>query len=485
MTDVRIKKKDEVFITIVADDHILMELSDHFTFDSPKAKWSPAFKNKKWDGKIRLLHRKTGRIYGGLIHEVLDICKKSGYSVSIDKELFPDPVSNKDLDEFLSELENELPFKLRDYQIEIFKRCVKDKRAIALSPTGSGKSLIIYMLLRWYGGKALIIVPTVGLISQMIGDFKSYGYTGDMQQLGASATERRNSNLDIQVTTWQSLVELDSKFYSKFDVLIGDEVHGYDAKSLIKIVENSTQVPYRFGFSGTLKDAETHVLTLQGMFGRIHTATTTKKLMERGDLSPLKIKCIVLNYPKEFTRNIKIKTTYQEEIDLIVDLPKRNRFLTELVSSLKGNTLVLFNLIEKHGIPLFESISKNINKPSYLIYGGVEADERERVRSLVNSTKDGAIIVASYGTFSTGVNINNLHNIVFASPYKSKIRILQSIGRGLRLSDGKKHATLYDIVDNLDSASRESFATKHFVARCELYDSEKFDYKIYQVGFKP
>lgn len=485
MTDVTIKKHDEVYITLVCAPSTMRELSDHFTFDSPKAKWSPAFRGKKWDGKIRLLRQKTGRIYGGLIHEVLDICKKSGYTVKIDKELFPEKVSKKDLNEFLDEMEQELPFKLRDYQRDLFISCVKDRRAIALSPTGSGKSLIIYLLLRWYGGKSLIIVPTVGLISQMIGDFKSYGYTGDLQQLGSSATERRNSNLDIQVTTWHSLVDVGEDFYSKYDVLIGDEVHGYDAKSLIKIVDNSTQIKYRFGFSGTLKDAETHILTLKGMFGRIHSATTTKKLMDRGDLSPLKIKCIVLNYPKEFTRNISVKTTYQEEIDLIVASHKRNMFLAGVVSKLEGNTLVLFNLIEKHGVPLFAAISKSSEKPSYMIYGDVEADERERVRQLVNASTDGAIIVASYGTFSTGINIKNLHNIVFASPYKSKIRILQSIGRGLRLSEGKTHATLYDVVDNLDSSSRESFATQHFVARCQLYDSEKFDYKIYQVGFTP
>ena len=176
---------------------------------------------------------------------------------------------------------------------------------------------------------------------------------------------------------------------------------------------------------------------------------------------------------------------YQDEIDYLVSSKSRNNFIKNLTLKLKGNTLVLFQLVEKHGKDLHKLIEDKAenNRKVFYIYGGVETEEREKARAIVEKEND-AIIVASYGTFSTGINIKNLHNIIFASPSKSRIRNLQSIGRGLRLGDNKVNATLYDIADDLQYKSKENFTLKHFQERINIYTEEEFDYEIHNINLK-
>jgi superfamily II DNA or RNA helicase len=168
-------------------------------------------------------------------------------------------------------------------------------------------------------------------------------------------------------------------------------------------------------------------------------------------------------------------------MDYIVQSDKRNKYIRNLASGLQGNTLCLFQYVEKHGKDLYEMIqNKATDKKVFYVHGGVDADEREKIREITEKT-DNAIIVASYGTFSTGINIRNLHNIIFASPSKSRIRNLQSIGRGLRLKDNNSHATLYDIADDLSYNEKENYTLAHFRERINIYSEEDFDYEIHNV----
>jgi len=236
----------------------------------------------------------------------------------------------------------------------------------------------------------------------------------------------------------------------------------------------------RFGTTGTLDDAKTHKLMLEGLFGQVRRFTTSKQLMKDGQLAKLKINCLMLNYSDE-VRNSTKKYSYQEEMDFLVSHAPRNNFIKNLALDQTGNTLLLFQYVEKHGKILYEMIKEKVgDRKVFFVYGGVNANEREDIRAITEKETD-AIIVASYGTFSTGINIRNLHNIIFASPSKSKIRNLQSIGRGLRLGDNKEEATLYDISDDLSRGAHKNYTLDHAVERIKQYNEEKFKYKIIKV----
>jgi superfamily II DNA or RNA helicase len=211
--------------------------------------------------------------------------------------------------------------------------------------------------------------------------------------------------------------------------------------------------------------------------------TTTKELMDKNNLAELKIKALVLKHDEESCKANK-NNKYQDEIDYIISNQARNKFIRNLVLSLKGNTLLLYQFVDKHGKILYDMISSRCDeRPVFFIHGAVGVDDREEVRRIAEEENDG-IIVASYGTFSTGINIKNLHNIVFASPSKSKIRTLQSIGRGLRLGSTKEKATLFDIADDMSYKSKKNFTLDHFIERMKIYNEEKFEYKIYNINLK-
>jgi superfamily II DNA or RNA helicase len=238
---------------------------------------------------------------------------------------------------------------------------------------------------------------------------------------------------------------------------------------------------HRFGTTGTLDGSKTHKLVLEGLFNPVYKVTTTKKLMDNQQLAELKIYNIILEYPDDVRKAVK-DHSYQEEMDFIVQHERRNRFIRNLALDQKGNTLVLFQFVEKHGNILYDMIAgkADANRMIKFVYGGTETEQREQVRQLTETASD-AIIVASFGTFSTGINIRNLHNIIFASPSKSRIRNLQSIGRGLRTSESKTSCNLYDIADDLSWKSRKNYTLLHMIERIRIYNEESFDYNLVKV----
>ena len=445
----------------------------------------PAYKRRVWDGKIRLFTRQTGELPAGLIHHLVQFSRSRDYIIESVKTDYglpyeEDKIDGGDLAAFGQSIG--LPYNVRDYQLLAVKHGLEKKRAILLSPTGSGKSLIIYLLMRWIeleqSGNILIIVPTTGLVEQLYGDFRDYGYDVENNCHKIYSGKDKVTNKRIIISTWQSIYKLPKVWFEQFSAVFGDECHGFKSKSLMTIMNKATEAEYRFGTTGTLDGTQTHELVLQGLFGRTFKVTTTRELQDNDTLARLNIKRLELNYSKAVQQDFGTRT-YQDEIEYIVSHDGRNKFIRNLALDQTGNTLVLYNYVEKHGKPLFDMIEDKANEDRkvFFVSGGTDTSDREAIRGIVERMQN-AIIVASLGTFSTGINIRNLHNIIFASPSKSQIRVLQSIGRGLRKSDDGRETTLYDLSDNFTG---KNFSLLHSFERLKIYKNEKFDYKTYKV----
>ena len=485
MDKLLVTKENESVIDIKCDPSIAEELKDFFSFFVPGHKFMPAFRRRIWDGKIKLFNSITGELPVGLYPYLRSFCEKRNYSMEHVSSSYgsPDeenPINLKLLMEFIESLN--LPHKIRDYQFDAFVEGIKRMRAILVSPTGSGKSLIIYCLMRWYidnySDKVLIIVPTTSLVEQMNSDFKSYGY--DDSHLVYSGKDK-NTDKKVMISTWQSIHRLNIDWFDQFGLVFGDECHGFKAKSLTSIMHKARQAKYRFGTTGTLDGSQTHELVLQGLFGKIFKVTTTRKLQDSDTLAQLNISMVMLNHSNEIKKDFS-KKTYHEEIDYLINNTNRNSFISKLASDQKGNTLVLFQFVEKHGKVLYDLINNRIDEKRKLFFvsGEVDTTDREAIRGIVEK-QDNAIIVASLGTFSTGINIRNLHNIIFASPSKSQIRVLQSIGRGLRKSDNNVNTRLFDIADDIRSRDKTNYSYIHALERIKIYKKEKFNFKIHKV----
>ena len=475
-----LSKKNDVYVIVKTEPNISRELSDFFTFEVPGARFMPQYKKRIWDGKIRLYNMINGEIYYGLIPYIEEFAKRNDIDIQYEGELNATEYAIEPtvLDGFIRNVRpksNGKTLQLRDYQRNAVVHAIRNNRSLLLSPTASGKSLVIYLLSRWYeSSRVLILVPTTSLVEQMYTDFLDYGYLeSKMQKIYQGYTKDISS--EVTISTWQSLYKMPRKFFEQFGCILGDEVHLFKAKSLTNIMNKMHQTQYRHGFTGTLDGTQTHRLVLEGLFGSVNRVTSTKELMEKKTLAKLKIKCIVLQYPDSDKKFMKDQS-YQDEVDLLVRDERRNKFIVNLTNHLKGNTLVLFQFVEKHGAVLYDMM-KDLDRKVFYVHGGTDTETRENIREITEKEKH-AIIVSSYGTFSTGINIRNLHNVVFSSPSKSRIRVLQSIGRGLRTTNDKTGATLLDIADDLTWKSKQNFTLRHFMERINIYNEEEFDYEI-------
>ena len=480
---VNIERVNDVYVRVRAESGIKMELSKHFEFEVPGAKFSPAYRNKIWDGKIRLFSAMTGMIYAGLLPHIVKFCATRDYECEVDAQLKPDE-SVQDTAGYDLAKEFDAIYEPRDYQNNAIVHALKNNRSLLLSPTASGKSLIIYLLSRFHaeqGRRVLIVVPTISLVTQMATDFVEYNKNRYINIHKIMGGVEKNIDAEYTITTWQSVFKEKKDWFSKFDMVVIDEAHLAKAKSITGIMEKMPDCKYRYGLTGTLDGTQTHKLVLEGLFGAVFDVVKTKTLIDDKTLAEFKIKSVVLSYP-DTIRKANTGKTYQEEIDWIVRNESRNSFIRNLAWSLPGNTLILFQFVEKHGKVLHPILARE-DKTIHFVHGEVQAQDRENVRHITETT-DNNIILASYGTFSTGINIRRLDNIIFASPSKGKIRNLQSIGRVLRKGNGKEKAALYDIVDDLQWKNKKNFAVLHFLERVKIYTEEGFDFKIYNVDIK-
>ena len=486
MSDLILHKKNEAFIQFECDRNIAQELSDYFTFYVPGYQFVPAYKSRLWDGKIRLADLRSFSIYHGLVPYIEKFCKERDYTLEIDSDVSTtENYSAIEAAEFVKSLN--LPHEIRDYQLKSFIHAIRNRRILLLSPTASGKSLILYCIIRYLQStnakRGLLIVPTTSLVEQMYSDFASYGYDSEEYCHRQYAGKEKHTNKFLTITTWQSIYKNEGDYFEQFDFVLGDEAHQFKAKSLTTILSGCTAAKYRIGTTGTLDGTQTHRLVLEGLFGPVYKATSTAELIEKKQLADFSIKCLILKYSDTICKESK-SWDYNQEIEYIVMNKVRNDFIRNLVLSLNGNSLVLFQFVEKHGKHLYENIKEHAGKRKvFFVFGGTDVEIRESIRAITERELD-AIIVASYGTFSTGVNIRNLHNVIFSSPSKSRIRNLQSIGRGLRLGDNKEAATLFDIADDFRIGKFTNYTLKHFVERVKIYDEEKFNYKFYNIELK-
>ena len=472
MSHLTISKKNEVYLQVKAEPHIYYELADQFTFEVPGAKFMPQYRSKYWDGKIRLFNTQTGEIYVGLLDKVIQFCKDHGYSYDFADNKFyglpfevNDMISVEGVKDYMKAI---CKYSPRDYQIEGVYDALRHNRRLLISPTASGKSLMIYSLVRYYVERQqniLIVVPTTSLVEQMYKDFADYGWDVGSYCHKIYAGRERETDSQVIITTWQSIYKLPRKYFSRFNVVVGDEAHQFKSKSLISIMSKLADCKYRFGFTGTLDGTQTHKWVLEGLFGPSYKIIRTEELMQKGHVAKLDINVLLLKHPAHKFEN------FEDEVQYIINHNQRNNFIRNLALDLKGNTLILFARVEGHGQPLFDMINNGRvdDRHVFFVHGGVAVQDREKVREITEKEND-AIIIASY--------------VIFASPSKSRIRNLQSIGRVLRKGNNKTKATLYDIADDISYKSRKNYTLNHLIERIKVYNEENFNYEIINIPLR-
>ena len=495
--DIEVESVDEVRYYIKTEKGIKQELRDYFSFMVPGAQYMPMFKRRIWDGKIRLYDILTSTLPRGLKTYLDKFSVDRKYSLNIKESRNPLCIKETQLVQFYDTLAvsvKKKPVQIHVHQQQAIMHALNNHRCVLISPTGSGKSLIIYVLVRFLQSvlssnrKILILVPTVGLVNQMDSDFFDYSSQDPSWSCKKyihkiSAGVDKDTNKQIVVSTWQSIYKLPREWFDQFDAIFFDECHQAKAESINMIGQKLAKAWFRIGTTGTLDQAQAHRLSIEGILGPAIQFIQTKNLMNKGLLATIGIDCILLQYTDEEKQLLK-KQKYPDELKWIITNQKRNEFVKELALKTKGNTLVLFNYVEDHGKPLAALLeSAKSGRPIYFISGKTEADTREYIRKVVDTERD-AILVASYGTTSAGINIVNIDNIIFASPTKSIIRLLQSIGRGLRVSAKKKTLKVFDIVDDLCWLKHKNHIFRHFEERVKIYKKEKFDHKIFSMSLK-
>jgi superfamily II DNA or RNA helicase len=489
MADIVIQKIDEVRIRVVATSGaIRQQLKEAFSFFVPNFRHMPKYKFGIWDGRVSLYDLKTSSTYLGLTTKVLEFAKNHELEVNVNLEdIYSSAALNAD--EFLKSFKSK--YELRDYQKEIVHIASKKKKALFLSSTGSGKSLSIYALIRLINKPTLLIVPSIQLVGQMHGDFKDYSsddpsfdVDGMVQQIHGGQTKEVTKQ--IVISTWQSIYKLPVEYFNNFELVIADECHEDKAEKLRQLIEKCKNSQYRYGFTGTLDGTFTNEMILRGLFGDVHRVSRTAELIDQGLLADLSLKQVILQYPEEI-RKQNAKKIYQEEVEFLLSSAPRMEFLTKLALRCPGNTLILFQRVENHGKKIFEQLKleneqKQLNRKIFLVHGGVPKDERLEIVNVAEKS-DGVIIVASLGTFSRGINIKNLENLIFAFGLKAKITTLQGIGRGLRIGRSNK-ICVFDICDDLTWKSWTNYSLRHASERMKIYQEERFNYSIVKVNLK-
>lgn len=502
---IQIQEFNETYLRVLTDDYgIEQELSEYFTFFAPGYKFMPSFKSKMWDGKIRLFNMQRKTLYKGLLTLLIKFLKDRDYAFDIDRTLDNRTgVKEEDVKRYIDSLNLHArgkPLTPHDYQYQAVFKSLETKRNLLISPTSSGKSMMLYCKVRYHidvlQHRVLIIVPTTMLVEQLFSDFEDYSShngwnVSDNIQLLYSGKEKFFGS-NVIISTWQSLHAMIKNAPKMFqtivnsaDVALFDEAHTYKAAAVLQTMEKFIDTAWRTGTTGTIDNNKVNELSLIGLMGPIYKVITTKELMDSGKVTQLRIKALMLKHPEHMRQAMK-GMKYEEEIAYLISCEARNKFIANLAKACTGNTLILFNFVDRHGSILHELISKKLEgtgRSVYFIHGGVDIEDREQIRKVVENEKD-AIIIATASLFSTGTNIPSLENIIFGVPSKSTIRIRQSIGRVLRLKDGKTSCTLYDIVDDLSYKSYTNTTLNHYEERVKIYDAEQFDHTLMQLELK-
>lgn len=501
MADIDIEFVDFSNVKIHAERSIREELKDVFSFFVPNYKFHPKFKAGYWDGRISLINWKDGSMLYGLVPEIVEFCNNRELTYDIDPQILNALSDYQITDDKAIEFYERIggPFELHDSQLNAFTHCVNNGRSIILAPTSNGKSYIIHGLAAFYAmqkKRVLIIIDRSQLVEQLRENLRDE-YGGTLRYV-TIYDKIAPSHSNVFITTWQSIYENDDPWFKQFDVIIGDEVHKFKADSLKKLLSKCGHINIRHGFTGTLdNDSKTDRLTLIGMFGSPIRVATTRELIEAGIIARPTIYAIVRKYTNDQKKQIvkthgttltdsKGRTKYifdfPDEYQYLESNDERNDFIAKLESRLNGNTLIAFKR-EIHGKNIVNSIKQiNNDKEIFYVSGKVAVDKRLEYSKQIDTMVD-ATAVVSTGTFSTGVSIKNINNLIIACQIKSKITVPQLIGRSLRITLTKKTSDVYDIGDDISINGKPNATYTHFLERLEMYASEGFEIKLieYQV----
>jgi superfamily II DNA or RNA helicase len=442
---------------------------------------------------------RTKSIYKGLLHVIKKFADDRKYDISISPKLnFYTDIKREEVVEFMDSLNlhgRGKQIEIREYQYEAVYQMLRCQRSISLAATSAGKSLMIYSKIRYHvesEKQVLLIVPTVNLVNQMYGDFEDYssanGWSVADNVSKLYSGKERVFDSPVIISTWQTLASMlksDPKNFKllvdQIDVLICDEAHQFRSAVVSKTIEAFVNTEWRTGTSGTLDGTNLNELTLTGLLGPVYQVVTAKQMMDAGQVTPVQIKILLLKHPEHICAALK-GMDYKEEINQIVANEARNKFIAKLAIACTGNTLILFNFVSRHGQVIYDKIRDMLpeGRNVYFIHGNVDVEERDEIRRIVE-TENNAIIVATSSLFATGTNIPSLENIIFAAPGKSNIRIRQSIGRGLRLKDGKTVARIFDIADDYTYKKKVNVTRNHLDSRVEVYIKEQFPYTLTKI----
>lgn len=482
-----------------------MEISERFSFKVDNAQFDPRVRSGRWDGIKRLYNRTHKRMYSGLLFELVKFISKQEYTFKIDPALLVAPSAElADIQalttDFIRPHDKGQPIEPYDYQYEAVTYMMNAGRSICLAATSAGKSLSMYLAIRLYqmadeleGKRILIVVPSKMLVEQLYGDFDNYSTFEGSQWKASTFCQKVTGNYSkyierpIVITTWHSLKTLHESTITQAGAIFVDECHSVKGPVLAELLEAAVNCDIRHGLTGTLDDMESNVLAAQGLLGPAKRIVTAKQIIDAGRATEVVVNCMILDYDKDTKRAFNVdqqnaskssmqNARYQSEINFINNLACRFNFIQTMVLSLKGNSIVLFDRVEDQGIPLYEDM-KSKHEHTYLICGDTSDAEREQIKAMFEKYND-VILYATFSIMSTGVSIKNLHNMIFGSSSKAKIRVLQSIGRLMRLHESKSIATLYDLVDKIDYNGQPNATFKHVEERIKFYAAEKFKVKF-------
>ena len=482
-----VEKVDEVFVRINCSLEQGYEIKNYFSCYTNGYKWHPKFKARLWDGKVSFFNMKNQTLPIGLLKKFDKFAEEYEYPITYTFNREPDSVCQDDLDLFYKEIFVDSKFYPRDYQNKAILNSINHGRGVLEMATGSGKSLIIYCLIRFMlastEGKIILVVPSVMLTQRMFSDFVSYGWKNAFTEVSIlySDKDRYDPSKRILITTWQSVYKKDQEYFDKFESVIIDESHSAKAESLKSILSKCTKASFRIGTTGTLPTESVDKYSIFGFLGPVISTVKSIDLMELGILAKIKIINVFLKYSEKEINKSK-KMTYAEEERFIHTHPNRNAIFSFILKNIDKdeNTLILCSKIEhlKSIVAYLEFKFKD--RKIVQIHGSVDYDKREDIRQSLDNEK-GTILVGSYGTMKQGVNIKKLHNVIFASSYKSKITVLQSIGRGLRTHEEKSELKLWDIIDDMRYEKRTgtigtNYIFDHFMERLSYYKDQSFTF---------
>jgi len=466
-------------------------------------RFHPLVKKGVWDGKIS--HIKGNKIPAGLWKEVIDICKEYDFTYSLNNitELFDTEITEEEFASWVNDFFQYSKIKPRDYQIDAAFKIIKYRRCMAELATSAGKTLISFMVVAYITdvlkkNKVLMIVPNVSLVIQATGDFEEYNKQKvelKIQQIYAGVKLKKSSN--VVIGTYQSLVKSDAEYFKQFDAVFIDETHKANAKSIQTIMDHCWHCDYRFGLSGTIpKKGTLERLSLMSALGPLVVQVKASELLEEGYITPCKVLQLHMDYAtveqkkafaELYSNPFDRQKLFTLEQNFINNNEERLNFVAQVIKKSTNNSLVLFHKID-YGEKLYKKLKQITNKKVYYVDGSVSTALREEFKSRMEKNND-VIVVASYGTFSTGISINNIHNIFFTESFKSEIIIRQSIGRGLRKLLDKALVKIFDFVDDLryknpdENLDWSNYIYNHGTSRRKIYKEEKFPCEIHQFKF--